>query len=483
MDRKPTAKSCDDTHSKNNTQNTGPQLKNIPSTSSESEMKNSVKIYNRTQIKGTNFVIKKTEVCSQKDINDSNNICCVSNNNKDNRNNRDNSISVEDNNSNNKNCNTSSNIENYNSDNSLSGIDNIKNNDNVIQCEDSNNNSNKSDNILCEKSINNKKNLYGCCDNNIKIINNLNSKITELTLKNERLISDYKYQENELRSLTRINTESIQKAEKYYESKYKSALRETQEIKDRFAKLSMDLQKEKIICNLKMKKLDKKIKEEMSEEEENVLVNFIETVNGIKNTLDELKARVQKFNSRKYMEIIYKSINLLCDNLLESIKRFNDDKSNILTQNYNKKIKNLLEENGKYEEKYNNFIAELENKDNEIKVLNLEKDNLMSKIKKIEDNLLVKENYIRNLEEKMLLIESRMEQMLKEHKRSTEKMNEMLFNYKTKEDEVECLIMIMDSVLNKKKVKYYHNLDKLTKNVKENVQDIVTNYFVFSSKN
>lgn len=170
------------------------------------------------------------------------------------------------------------------------------------------------------------------------------------------------------------------------------------------------------------------------------------------------------------------------NNMIEELNVFFEKKMEIIKKCYQERLIKIIDENKKLKDeiiknKYLsvNIIVSDNIKNEKIKELE-------EQIKELKNIIESKENIINVEKEKNNIINIEYTNLQKECKNLQTQYNQSVFAFKMKEDEIDTLIMILDAILNKKKGKYLHNLNRLSENIKQEVENIINSIKIFKSK-
>ena len=101
------------------------------------------------------------------------------------------------------------------------------------------------------------------------------------------------------------------------------------------------------------------------------------------------------------------------------------------------------------------------------------------KIKELKNIIESKENIIKIEKEKNNIINNEYNELQKKYAELQTENNQNIFALKMKEDEVDTLIMIIDATHHIKRGKYLHNLNRLSEDVKIEVENIINSLKIF----
>ena len=283
---------------------------------------------------------------------------------------------------------------------------------------------------------------------NTKIDNN--EKYISLSLKYDKLLSDYKNLETKLNNNIEVNKDNFDKMEQYYKNIIND---KDDKIKELINKIDS-----KDNINKNSNKVD------------NIFNNFI---NNINNSLKENKI------SKEMIEIILKNIEDKIKLMINSINSDFEYKLKNIQTYYKKRNDLLIKEKDELKseilkEKYNSI--EIKVKD---KVKNEIINELEEKIKELRNIIENKENIIKLEKEKKDILNNDFSELQKQFNELQSENSQNVFALKMKEDEVDTLIMIIDATHHVKRGKYLHNLNRLSENVKIEVENIINSLKIF----
>ena len=287
-------------------------------------------------------------------------------------------------------------------------------------------------------------------NNEYLLINTENSeKYISLSLKYNKLLSDYKNMETKLNNNNEINKDNFKRMEDNYKniiSDKEKKIEELQNKLDNKDKIkdskNIDNLFKNLIDNMNNSLIENKLSKEIIEE---ILINI---ENKIKLMIDSINNEYEKRINN--IQLLYKKRNDLL------IKEITELKSEILNNNYNTieiKVKDKVK---------NDIMKEYTDK---ITILN----NIIE----------TKENLIKKEKDKKDMLNKDYIELQKKYNELQVQNSQNIFALKMKEDEVDTLIMIIDATHNVKRGKYLHNLNRLSENVKIEVENIINSLKIF----
>ena len=314
-----------------------------------------------------------------------------------------------------------------------------------------------------EKSKNTTNNINDNKNNDFSLnLSNIENdeKYISLTLKFDKLSRDYKNIEAKLNNTIEINKDNYTKMEQHY----------------------IDIIKEK---DDKIKQLEKLNKNNFNQCEDNnnsnngnnniekILNNFIYNTN---QTLIENKV------TPDIVELISKNIENKINLMIEEINIFFESKIKLIETCYQKRFEMILEDNNKLKmeilkEKYNAIDINVKEKVS-YEIIN----EFEEQIKELRNIIESKDNIINAEREKESLLDNKYTELQKKYSELQMQNSQNVFALKMKEDEVDTLIMIIDATHHSKRGKYLHNLNRLSEDVKQEVENIINSLKIFKKK-
>ena len=282
---------------------------------------------------------------------------------------------------------------------------------------------------------------------NINIENN--EKYISLSLKYDKLLSDYKNLEKILNNSNEINKDKYDKMEQGYK----------------------DLMNEK---ENKIKELQNKLENKeninKSPNKINIFNNFIKNINNllIENKINKDSIETILTNIQEKIKLMIESINNDFENKIKNIQNIYKKRNELLLKEIEKLKTEILSE------KYN--AIEIIVKD---KIKNELMNEYEEKIKELKNIIESKENIIKMEIEKKNILNNEYLELQKKYTELQTQNNQNIFALKMKEDEVDTLIMILDATHHIKRGKYLHNLNRLSEAVKIEVENIINSLKIF----
>ena len=276
-----------------------------------------------------------------------------------------------------------------------------------------------------------------------------NEKYISLSLKYDKLLSDYKNLESKLNNLNETSKDNYNKMEDNYKNSIndkETKIKELQTNLNNINNLNKASNPEKIFNNFINNINNSLIENKLSKE-------IIENI--IKNIEDKIKVMIDSINNDfenriKNIKLLYQKRNDLL------IKEISELKSEILNEKYNA-IEIVVKDKVK-----NEIMKEFEEKTKELR-------NIIE----------TKENIIKMEKEKKEIINNEYLELQKKYNELQNQNSQNIFALKMKEDEVDTLIMIIDATHHVKRGKYLHNLNRLSEDVKIEVENIINSLKIF----
>ena len=276
-----------------------------------------------------------------------------------------------------------------------------------------------------------------------------NEKYISLSLKYDKLLSDYKNLETKLNNLNETSKDNYNKMEDNYKNiinDKENKIKELQTNLNNVNNINKASNPEKIFNNFITNINNSLIENKLSKE-------IIENI--LKNIEDKIKAMLDSINNDfenriKNIKLLYQKRNELL------IQEISELKSEILNEKYNA-IEIVVKDKVK-----NEIMKEFEEKTKELR-------NIIE----------TKENIIKMEKEKKEIINNEYLELQKKYNELQNQNSQNIFALKMKEDEVDTLIMIIDATHHVKRGKYLHNLNRLSEDVKVEVENIINSLKIF----
>ena len=278
-------------------------------------------------------------------------------------------------------------------------------------------------------------------------------KYISLSLNYNKLLCDYKNIEAKLNNNIEISKDSFRRMEENYKNIISDKEKKIEELQDKLDNKdknkntnskSIDNLFKNLIDNMNDSLTENKLSKEIIE---TILINIENKIKLMINTINN-----EYENRIKNIQLLYKKRNDLL------IKQITELKSEILNEYYN--------------------TIEIKIKD---KVKNDIMKEYMDKIEILNNIIETKENIIKIEKEKKDTLNNEFTELQKKYADLQAQNSQNIFALKMKEDEVDTLIMIIDATHNVKRGKYLHNLNRLSENVKIEVENIINSLKIFKN--
>ena len=278
-------------------------------------------------------------------------------------------------------------------------------------------------------------------------------KYISLSLKYNKLLCDYKNIEAKLNNNIEISKDSFRRMEENYKNIISDKEKKIEELQNKLDNKdknkntnskSIDNLFKNLIDNMNDSLTENKLSKEIIE---TILINIENKIKLMINTINN-----EYENKIKNIQLLYKKRNDLL------IRQITELKTEILNENYN--------------------TIEIKIKD---KVKNDIMKEYMDKIEILNNIIETKENIIKIEKEKKDTLNNEFTELQKKFADLQAQNSQNIFALKMKEDEVDTLIMIIDATHNVKKGKYLHNLNRLSENVKIEVENIINSLKIFKN--
>ena len=315
----------------------------------------------------------------------------------------------------------------------------------------------------------------------------------ELESKLEKLNYEMKEKQKEYENNINIEIQKYKKFEDYTNTQIKEKEKNILELKSKIEKLNQEL----IGANQKNLKLQSKINTVIKPSEasetsspidvaqnsnlnlQNLFINIQSTFMDFKNSVDKLDKENESMYNLKNLENLTKDAENKFGDCTSGLKNFWEKQIKELGENYEKEIKKLKDEydmiNLELTKKNNDIIEQSKLKEGcEIQLKETEKQiNELSELSKAKDELIETQNQTLKV----------YEDKINEYKKTREDLElslaKNIYNFKMKEDEFDSLFMVIEGIVSRKKEKFEHNLNKLSPEAKNMVENLVKQYKFF----
>ena len=315
----------------------------------------------------------------------------------------------------------------------------------------------------------------------------------ELESKLEKLNYEMKEKQKEYENNINIEIQKYKKFEDYTNTQIKEKEKNIVELKSKIEKLNQEL----IGANQKNLKLQSKINTVIKPSEasetsspidvaqnsnlnlQNLFINIQSTFMDFKNSVDKLDKENESMYNLKNLENLTKDAENKFGDCTSGLKSFWEKQIKELGENYEKEIKKLKDEydmiNLELTKKNNDISEQSKLKEGcEIQLKETEKQiNELSELSKAKDELIETQNQTLKV----------YEDKINEYKKTREDLElslaKNIYNFKMKEDEFDSLFMVIEGIVSRKKEKFEHNLNKLSPEAKNMVENLVKQYKFF----
>ena len=315
----------------------------------------------------------------------------------------------------------------------------------------------------------------------------------ELESKLEKLNYEMKEKQKEYENNINIEIQKYKKFEDYTNTQIKEKEKNILELKSKIEKLNQEL----IGANQKNLKLQSKINTVIKPSEasetsspidvaqnsnlnlQNLFINIQSTFMDFKNSVDKLDKENESMYNLKNLENFTKDAENKFGDCTSGLKSFWEKQIKELGENYEKEIKKLKDEydmiNLELTKKNNDISEQSKLKEGcEIQLKETEKQiNELSELSKAKDELIETQNQTLKV----------YEDKINEYKKTREDLElslaKNIYNFKMKEDEFDSLFMVIEGIVSRKKEKFEHNLNKLSPEAKNMVENLVKQYKFF----
>ena len=344
-----------------------------------------------------------------------------------------------------------------------------------------------------EKLKNEIKKLKEQIDNNNTVLTEKKTSgknYLELESKLEKMSHEIKEKQKEYENNINIEIQKYKKFEDYTTNQIKEKEKSIVELESKIEKLNQELS-EVNQKNIKLqtqiinttKSIDTTSPIDTTQNSnlnlQNLFINIQSIFIDFKNSLDKLDKENETLFSLKNLENITKNADNRFGDCTSGLKNFFEKQIKELGESYEKEIKKLKDE-------YDTLNLELTKKNNDINEQNKLKEGCEMQLKESERQINELSELSKSKDE---LIETQnqtlkvYEDKINEYKKTREDLElslaQNIYNFKMKEDEFECLFMVIEGIVSRKKEKFEHNLNKLSSEAKNMVENLVKQYKFF----
>ena len=272
-----------------------------------------------------------------------------------------------------------------------------------------------------------------------------------LSLKYEQLLREKKDLENQLSISKTTNEKKISQLEQYYKDIIQERENQIKELKNNKTN------------NIKIDNIPPNTTNNL----QNIIYDFISNTN---------KLLMDNGITPEIIEHISKNIENKITNIINEMSNFFTSKINFIEKKYEKKIGELMEENKKIKleilhERYKAIDVNIKEK-----IMNDLIKGYDEQIKELKNIIESKDDIIKDEREKIILVENELKESKKNFEELQKKNIQDVFELRIKEDEIDTLVMIIEAIHNGKKVKFLHNLNRLSEPIKLEVENIISSY-------
>ena len=272
-----------------------------------------------------------------------------------------------------------------------------------------------------------------------------------LSLKYEQLLREKKDLENQLSISKTTNEKKISQLEQYYKDIIQERENQIKELKNNKTN------------NIKIDNIPPNTTNNL----QNIIYDFISNTN---------KLLMDNGITPEIIEHISKNIENKITNIINEMSNFFTSKINLIEKKYEKKIGELLEENKKIKlemlhERYKAIDVNIKEK-----IMNDLIKGYDEQIKELKNIIESKDDIIKDEREKIIMVENESKESKKNFEELQKKNIQDVFELRIKEDEIDTLVMIIEAIHNGKKVKFLHNLNRLSEPIKLEVENIISSY-------
>ena len=284
------------------------------------------------------------------------------------------------------------------------------------------------------------------------------------------------YEENEkskeqIKNLTR----EIEKIKNNYEEEKKDLTLQISQLKKENEELSKE--------NEQFSKQNNNINKEIINQDDNQLIKLLKNFN---NNILDMKFDIKNFEMKNkeifkinYINLSAEEIKKKSKNWIEEINQFHENQIYNLTNNYEKTIQQLKEKIEDLEFSLEKNIFNLNEETIKNTELNEKIIGIEKRIEEYESILDSKDKIITFQKDNIELLNKKINEIQSLNNELEDNVNKSYLQSKMKEDEVDTLVMIIDGILGRRRDKYEHNLNRLSAETKQQIEEIVSEYEIF----
>jgi len=289
---------------------------------------------------------------------------------------------------------------------------------------------------------------------------------------NEKLLHD----ENEKSKEQIINLRrEIEKIKNNYEEEKKDLTLQISQLKKENEELSKE--------NEQFSKQNNNINKEIINQDDNQLIkllkNFTNNILDMKFDIKNFEMKNKEIFKINYINLSAEEIKKKSKNWIEEINQFHENQIYNLTNNYEKTIQQLKEKIEDLEFSLEKNIFNLNEETIKNTELNEKIIGIEKRIEEYESILDSKDKIITFQKDNIELLNKKINEIQSLNNELEDNVNKSYLQAKMKEDEVDTLVMIIDGILGRRRDKYEHNLNRLSAETKQQIEEIVSEYEIF----
>ena len=235
--------------------------------------------------------------------------------------------------------------------------------------------------------------------------------------------------------------------------------------------------------NEQLSKQNNNLNKEQIKENDNPLIKLLKNFN---NSILDMKFDIKNFEMKNkeifkvnYINLSAEEIKKKSKNWIEEINQFHENQIYNLTNNYEKTIQQLKEKIEDLEFSLEKNIFNLNEETIKNTELNEKIIGIEKRIEEYESILDSKDKIITFQKDNIELLNKKINEIQSLNNELEDNVNKSYLQAKMKEDEVDTLVMIIDGILGRRRDKYEHNLNRLSAETKQQIEEIVSEYEIF----
>jgi chromosome segregation ATPase len=235
--------------------------------------------------------------------------------------------------------------------------------------------------------------------------------------------------------------------------------------------------------NEQLSKQNNNLNKEQINENDNPLIKLLKNFN---NSILDMKFDIKNFEMKNkeifkvnYINLSAEEIKKKSKNWIEEINQFHENQIYNLTNNYEKTIQQLKEKIEDLEFSLEKNIFNLNEETIKNTELNEKIIGIEKRIEEYESILDSKDKIITFQKDNIELLNKKINEIQSLNNELEDNVNKSYLQSKMKEDEVDTLVMIIDGILGRRRDKYEHNLNRLSAETKQQIEEIVSEYEIF----